>query len=238
MNSPVLFRDHVFDAGAIRYDAGRITHPDVGLFDPSTPASHAVPVSHGGRQAAWFVSGEFGEGVLRHYRRGGLIARVSADRYVWTGAETTRSFAEFELLRGMHQQGLPVPRPFAAVYWRRGPTYRAAILIERLIGVEPLANMLSHGNQPAVAAAIFAMHEAGVWHADLNAYNILLDPAGTVWLIDFDKGRRQLLSLERRQANLLRLRRSLRKVADTQGLAWWEELSIVYAQLARAKGLL
>ncbi|HUH59892.1 MAG TPA: 3-deoxy-D-manno-octulosonic acid kinase [Candidimonas sp.] len=238
MSSPVLSRDHSFDAGAIRYDASRITQPGVGLFDPLSPASHAAPVGQGGRQAAWFVSGEFGEGVLRHYRRGGLMARVSADRYVWTGAEETRSFAEFELLRGMHQQGLPVPRPIAAVYWRRGPTYRAAILVERLMGVKPLANMLDHGHQPAVAAAIFAMHEAGVWHADLNAYNILLDPQGTVWLIDFDKGRRQLLSLERRQANLLRLRRSLRKVRDAQGIAWWEELSIVYAQLARAKGLL
>jgi 3-deoxy-D-manno-octulosonic acid kinase len=222
----------------MRYDAACITDPHVGLFDPSAPALHAEPVSQGGRQAAWFVSGEFGKGVLRHYRRGGLIARISADRYVWTGAESTRSFAEFELLRSMHHQGLPVPKPIAAVYWRRGPTYRAAILIERLIGVKPLANMLDHGNQTAVAAAIFAMHEAGVWHADLNAYNILLDPIGTVWLIDFDKGRRQLLSLERRQANLLRLRRSLRKVGDARGITWWEELSIIYAQLARAKGLL
>jgi 3-deoxy-D-manno-octulosonic acid kinase len=222
----------------MRYDANRISAPGTYLFDPLSPQLHAARVGHGGRQAAWFVNGEFGEGVLRHYRRGGLIASLSSASYIWTGSSRTRSFAEFDLLHFMHDRGLSVPRPIGAAYWRHGFTYRAAILVERILDVQPLAKMLATGYQSHVAQAIYAMHEAGVWHSDLNAYNILLDKEGKVWLIDFDKCKRSTLSLERRRANLLRLRRSLVKVAGTAGLSWWGELSHAYALLTRAKGLL
>ncbi|RTZ44779.1 3-deoxy-D-manno-octulosonic acid kinase [Candidimonas sp. SYP-B2681] len=222
----------------MRYDANRISAPGMYLFDPVSPQLQVAAVSHGGRRAAWFVKGEFGDGVLRHYRRGGLMARLSSDRYIWTGPARTRSFAEFDLLHFMHDRGLPVPRPIAAAYWRHGFTYRAAIVVERIFDVQPLANMLDAGNHEKVANAIYAMHEAGVWHSDLNAYNILLDKEGKAWLIDFDKCKRLTLSLERRSANLLRLRRSLVKVAGTAGLSWWGELNHAYALLTRVKGLL
>lgn len=231
-------RDLISSAGAMRYDASRITQPGLFLFDPAASQLQASTVGEGGRQAAWFVKGEFGQGVLRHYRRGGLISKFSTNSYIWTGADTTRSFAEFDLLQLMHQRGLAVPRPLAAAYWRQGLTYRAAILVERIPGVQALAQVLAVGRQAAVAQAIFAMHELGVWHSDLNAYNILLDQQDKVWLIDFDKCRVRALSLERRQANLLRLRRSLVKVADTEGMLWWGGLSQAYDALVRAKGLL
>lgn len=224
-----------FTDGAMRYDAQRIKEAGPFLFDPGSDRLGAVPVAQGGRQAAWFVQGEFGQAVLRRYRRGGLMARISADRYVWGGADRTRSFAEFELLRFMHDKGLPVPRPLAAGYWRSGPTYRAAILVQRIAGVRPLASMLDTGSPAVVAMAIFAMHEAGVWHADLNAYNILLDRQDKAWLIDFDKSYRKVLSAERKHANLLRLRRSLVKVAGSRGFQWWEELARDYRLLAAAK---
>src|SRR3546814_140429 len=174
-----------------------IKDPGQFLFDPNSAQLGAVAVAQGGRQAAWFVQGEFGRGVLRRYRRGGLMAKVSVDRYVWGGVGATRSFAEFELLRFMHDSGLPVPRPLAAAYWRRGPTYRAAILVQRIDGVQPLANALGGAGTAAVAMAIFSMHEAGVWHADLNAYNILLAGQGKVWLLDFDTGSRLVQSMAR-----------------------------------------
>lgn len=220
--------------GAMRFDAGRVSRPGASLFDPASHELDAVAVEQGGRQAAWFVQGGFGRAVLRHYRRGGLIARISSNRYIWRGAASTRSFAEFDLLSFMHAAGLPVPRPLAAAYWRQGLSYRAAILIERIEGVKPLAVQWASSDQAAVAGAIFSMHEAGVWHADLNAYNILLDEQGKAWLIDFDKGRRQSLHRKQRQDNLLRLRRSLLKVAGEQALPWWVELDRIYWQLAAA----
>ena len=236
MTQQVRPRDLPETAGAsLRFDASAVNNPGVWLFDPSTLSLQAEPVQQGGRQAAWFVQGDFGLAVLRQYRRGGLIARLSPDRYVWSGAESTRSFAEFNLLQFMHDAGLPVPRPLAAAYWRHGLSYRAAILVERIEGVKPLAGQWATANPMPVAQAILAMHDAGVWHADLNAYNILLDEQGKTWLIDFDKGSRQNLSGKQRNNNLLRLRRSLLKVAGEQTLPWWTELNRVYWQMAAAQ---
>lgn len=217
------------EAGAVCYDAKRLAFPEPSLFDPANPSLQAAPVQVGGRQSAWFVSGSFGAAVLRHYRRGGLVARVSRDRYIWTGASATRSFAEFHIMWFLRERGLAVPAPLAAVYWKSGLTYCAAILIERIAQVRTLAQALAAPQ--SVARAIFDMHEAGVWHADLNAFNILLDETGKAWLIDFDRARRCELSPRLRQANLLRLRRSLNKVAGKDGLACWQQIYNAYREL-------
>ena len=223
--------DLLFPGGAMRFDPQRIATPSESLFDPQNPALAAQPVSAGGRQSAWFVSGGFGAAVLRHYRRGGMMARVSRDRYLWLGGGKTRGFAEYDLLDFMHRRGLPVNRPLAAIYWRTGPTYRASILVERIPGARPLASLVTQAPDETVARAIAAMHDAGVWHADLNAFNILVDPDRKVWLIDFDKGRRITLETRHRQANLLRLRRSLLKVAGPDGLQCWDRIHQAYLRL-------
>src|SRR3546814_11713164 len=70
-----------------------------------------------------------------------MAAKVSRDQYVWRGADRTRSFAEFRLLRDLLKQDLPVPRPIAAYYLREGPFYRASILMERLLDVRSLADL-------------------------------------------------------------------------------------------------
>lgn len=230
-------RDQHLGGAAIRYDAKVISQPDISLFDSSTPGLQAEPVSEGGRQAAWYVRCGKHDAVLRRYRRGGMVARVSKDRYVWAGLRHVRSLNEFDILRSLYESGLPVPRPFAAAYCKSGPTYRAAILVERLNDVIPLASALDVADSEQVAGSIYAMHEQGVWHADLNAYNILLDQDGRAWLIDFDKASRPVLSPERRAANLLRLRRSLAKVAGATGIGWWDELNRSYAKLTRVAGI-
>src|SRR5690606_2803220 len=120
-----------FASGVMCFDPQRVGSPSQKLFEPDNPSLGAVPVQVGGRQSAWFVSGGFGPAVLRHYRRGGLVARLSHDHYLWTGVSATRPFAEFRILQFLHGKGLPVPAPLAGAYWRSGPFYRAAILIER-----------------------------------------------------------------------------------------------------------
>lgn len=233
MRDMLAVREHEFANGCMRYDATVIEEPGAHLFDPSTPALHAEQVGEGGRKAAWFVQCGTRAGVLRRYRRGGWMARITEDRYLWNGPQHVRSLNEFEVLRSLYEAGLPVPRPLAAAFWRSGPTYRAAIIVERIPEVKALASALDVADSEQVARSIYAMHEQGVWHADLNAYNILLDPEGRAWLIDFDKARRTTLSMERRSANLLRLRRSLAKVAGARGITWWEELGRSYAKLTR-----
>jgi 3-deoxy-D-manno-octulosonic acid kinase len=198
--------------------------PAADLFDPNAYGDRATAVQAGGRQAAWFVDGPFGQGVLRHYRRGGMVARISRDRYAWLGEARTRAFREFKLLQSMVEQGLPVPAPVAAAYWRSGLLYRAAILVERLPGVKPLALLLDQPVWQAAASSIARMHKAGVWHADLNAFNILLDGQGQAWIIDFDRGHRGGTSPAAREKNMRRLRRSLVKVAGQPGAAFYDRL--------------
>ena len=199
------------------YDPALCPVPASPIFDARSYGARASRVSAGGRQAAWFIPLAHGEGVLRHYQRGGLIARVSKDRYVWQGEEATRAFSECRVMAHLHEAGVSVPAPVAGAYWRHGLTYRAAIITQRIPDVLPLAHALQPERARAVAQAVVRMHRAGAWHADLNAFNILIDPADRVWLIDFDKAVLGPMSEARRLANLSRLARSLKKLAGSRG---------------------
>ncbi len=212
--------------GSIVFDASCIDRPTDALFD-ATAYPDATPVAEGGRQAAWFVNGDFGEGLLRHYRRGGLVARFVRHHYAWAGAQATRSFREFNVLEYLYMSGLDVPRPIAAAWWRTGAVYRAAILMQRLQNVRALAGHIMTTPAEAspdvvsgVAQAIVAMHNRGCWHADLNAYNVLLDTYDRAWLIDFDKARLGAVSQAQGMVNLKRLERSMIKVAGARGQEW------------------
>ena len=132
------------------------------------------------------------------------------------------------MLHEMTRLGLPVPEPLAAGYWRRSLSYRAALVVARIENAAPLAMQLQPENAVRVASVLKQFHDANVWHADLNAFNILLDPSGKVWLIDFDRGRFRSMSASLRRRNLLRLRRSLLKVAGSQGDIFWQALSNAY----------
>lgn len=199
-------------SGAVLADAA-LPPGDLRWFDPAAWGEAATPVAEGGRGAAWFVEAPFGNAVLRHYRRGGLVARLSREHYLWRSAAQTRSFAELVLTRTLFDAGLPVARPLAACYQREGGFYRAAILLQRIPDVRTLASLADAHDAPwAQAGALIArFHRAGLDHADLNAHNLLFDAAGKAWLIDFDRGRLRRPARAWREANLARLLRSLHK---------------------------
>ena len=83
--------------------------------------------------------------MLRHYRRGGFIARLSRDRYVWTGEARVRAFAEWRLLELLTERGLPVPKPIAARYQRSGLLYRCDLITQRIADAQPLSAALAVG---------------------------------------------------------------------------------------------
>jgi len=215
----------------LRYD-NVLTEPLLNRFDPSYPPSKAQVVPSGGRAAAWFIQISSLEAVLRHFRRGGLMRHFVRDRYIWTGLAHTRSFAEFDLLREMWLAGLPVPRPLGAAVWREGLTYRAAVLTQRISNAQPLA--LRH--EPSVwheaGRVIAQMHQFGVWHADLNVFNLLVDANDQVWIIDLDRGRRAGLTDVQRAENLSRMLRSVRKVVPERESSCWSSLKQGYQSLA------
>ncbi|MFC4821913.1 3-deoxy-D-manno-octulosonic acid kinase [Dokdonella ginsengisoli] len=230
--------------GAIVYDRSLGVVPDERWFDRAHwPAGGGSP--NAGRGTAAFVDTPAGACVLRHYRRGGFVARLSADCYLWTGAARTRAFREFELLARLVDAGLPAPRPVAARYVRDGIGYRADLLTRRIADAQTLAERLAAGAlSPRLAhdtgRTIAAFHEAQVWHADLNAHNVLVDGEGTVWLIDFDRGRLRKPARSWRLANLARLRRSFDKLGargEPQFDArFWQPLLAAYdAAMSRSR---
>lgn len=170
----------------------------------------------GGRGSVGIVRTPIGDLVRRDYLRGGLPRHLVRDRYLWTGAERTRSFREFVLTHALHRAGLPVPEPVAARYLRRWFGYRAALLTRLVPNARTLLRALPDAEHPEillgrVAEAVAQLHVQHVWHADLNATNVLVDAGGRIWLIDFDRAELGASEPGRLAGNLERLLRSLRK---------------------------
>ena len=224
--------------GAILFDRERLRQAEMNLFSPGHWGDRARPVGDGGRGGARFVDAPFGPCVLRQYLRGGMAAKLSHDQYLWRGANRTRSFAEFRLMRALRALKLPVPRPIAAFYMREGMRYRAAILMERLEGVRSLADRALVAGRGApweeTGRLIARFHRAGLDHADLNAHNILFDANGHGWLIDFDRGVLRIPATRWRERNLKRLLRSLIKL---RGERSHDDVEKDYARLRRAYDL-
>ncbi|MBE1161276.1 3-deoxy-D-manno-octulosonic acid kinase [Dyella acidiphila] len=203
--------------GAILFDPGVSPQVDGRWFDPGYWRERAaLSVRGGGRGGVAVIATPAGECVLRHYRRGGMVARLLGDRYLWTGADSTRSFAEFRLLQAMYKLGLPVPQAVAARYQRRGLHYRADLITQRIPAAQTLAErvverLLDAELAQEVGALVARFHRAGVCHADLNAHNVLVAP-DALYLLDFDRGRMRAPEQGWRIANLQRLRRSLFKL--------------------------
>ncbi|MCK9540063.1 3-deoxy-D-manno-octulosonic acid kinase [Dokdonella sp.] len=231
--------------GALVFDRALGLVPDVAWFDPAHWQAHGQAArASGGRGGVVFVTTAAGPCALRHYCRGGLVARLSRDRYAWFGAARTRSFREFHLLAELANAGLPVPAPVAARYVRQGLRYTADLLTRRIEAAQTLAALLGadradRSSAERIGGMLARFHAAGVWHADLNAHNILVDAAGKAWLLDFDRGRRRRPSLAWQQANLARLRRSLdklgaRRMAGFDARFWHPLLAAYHAALVAA----
>ncbi|HEY7805380.1 MAG TPA: 3-deoxy-D-manno-octulosonic acid kinase [Orrella sp.] len=221
-----LWRDDRFEADAL----WPYLHPE-GDFPEGTR------IQTGGRGAAWNIEIAGEKFVCRHYRRGGMMARISSDLYVWTGLDHTRAYREFAVMRRAAQAGLAVPKPAAAMVcrvsglWGLGSLfYRASILTPRIDHVGSLAKVASESGWFNAGRAIAQMHAAGIWHADLNVHNILLDAQDRAWLIDFDRAQEGVTDSRQLQGNLSRLLRSVNKVCPALGQRFWSVLCDGYGQ--------
>jgi len=210
-------KKHVAGTQYILYDANKLSDPGPELFDPAYWAEQGALEGQAlGRGTTHFIRAAKGCWVLRHYRRGGLVARVVKDRYCGFRPECSRSFREWQLLVDLYERGLPVPRPVAASVSQGLFTYRADIITEKISGTTTLAETLkvaalAPDAWERVGSCIRSLHDVECFHADLNAMNILLDNESAVYLIDFDRARYRA-SGSWKSSNLERLQRSLLKL--------------------------
>jgi len=179
-------------------------------------SNNAIESQATGRATVLFIRIGSDQCVLRHYHRGGAIAKINNDRFLYTGINRTRAVREYRLLEQMQNYNLPVPEPLGARVKTFGATYSCDLLTRTIPNTQTLTNKLSECGLPAIqwqsiGAAIRQLHNYNVWHSDLNANNILLDASGKVSIIDFDRCR---IRRDNRwqQNNINRLKRSLDKL--------------------------
>lgn len=154
-------------------------------------------------------------GILRKYRRGGVIRFIFRDRFILAN----RPLREFLLHREILSRGVPAPRVLGVSWTRTGIFYSGALATEKVEGMDLNSWLLSNPDLPvnradvlkSCGAVIRKMHDAGVIHGDLQVKNILVTGNAPL-LLDFDRARTDPLFLTlRRQCNLLRLKRSFVK---------------------------
>ena len=228
LHPPSLTPVSAWEAGSqtVWHDPQHIATCDAAVFQvPSIEGSALATGS--GRGQAHRIQLDQGEGVLRHYRRGGLMARLSPDRYLGRSARDSRAMAEFTLLRRLRAWGLPVPVPVAARQQRAGWGYTADIVVAMIPQTRNVAQCLSDGPLSdsalrALGMAIRRLHDRQVFHSDLNCHNLLLDAAGKAWIVDFDKCALRAGEAWKAQ-NLDRLLRSLRKEKARRSPFHWDE---------------
>lgn len=130
--------------------------------------------------------------VVKHYRRGGWLGHLNRRHYLKLGKNRARR--EFELLHMAAKAGINVPPAVAYAYC--GRAFYQAWLITREIQ-QPLALVrLSQEDEERTGAVmksvgdqISLLIENGIWHVDLHPGNVVVDTAGKVYLLDFDKGK-------------------------------------------------
>lgn len=208
------------DSHKIIYDDSLPSTPSLDLFSPQNN-QQVTDTNTLGRTTAITFSLEGIEVVLKRYRRGGFIGQYIKQSYVFLGTKKTRMYQELHLLAEMKKCFLPVPKPIAIHIERKGLLYQGDLITEKIPQAKTLAEHLfqapiSQSQWKQLGIIIQRFHKAKVFHADLNANNIMFDAMENFHLIDFDKSYIKLTeSASWKEKNLERLLRSLSKYSSS-----------------------
>jgi len=135
--------------------------------------------------------------AVRHYYRGGAMAMHMVDRYLRAGR--LRPLRELAASVTARARGIRTPAVVCGIAYTQGHHYTADLVTEVVPDSVTLADTLlandgTSGWLVAMAQAgalIRQLAEAGVFHVDLNARNILLQtkPKDAAFVVDLDRAR-------------------------------------------------
>lgn len=164
--------------------------------------------------------------AVRHYRRGGAMAMHMEDRYLRVGRP--RPWRELTASVTARSRSISTPAVVCGALYPDGIHYRCDLVTEVVPNVRTLADLLhehdgTRGWLIAMGRAgmlVRQLAEAGIFHVDLNARNILLsdDPDEPAHVIDLDRAR--VLggpSDSARERMQVRLTRSIVKIGTPTG---------------------
>ena len=188
-------------------------------------AGHGEPLPGRGTCALLRPGPESGDRVvLKRYSRGGVLGGLLGELMLGT----SRPVEEIRVTEALRAKGIPVPEILGFTLERVLPgLYRGEIAFREIPGARTLYHVLAGDGGPPLGAAarralldrvardLRALHDAGCWHADLHARNILLSGPGLdlTW-IDLEKSTVDgLLPYDARVRNFVRLNRSVEKLS-------------------------
>ena len=154
------------------------------LLAPALELPRAAERLGSGRGSAWRLELPGGlRVVVRLYRRGGLVARVVRETYL---GPRPRPLHELAVTVEARRRGVPAPEVLGARV-EGGLVYRGALVTAEVPNARTLIEALrARGRRRRAAArsrraparAVARLHDAGVYHADLNLTNLLVGAAG------------------------------------------------------------
>ena len=163
-----------------------------------------------------------GPAVVRRSMRGGWLSSLSTDLFL----PPTRALRELVASLRLRSAGVATPEVIAFATYPVGTIFRRSDVVTREIRGEDLGSLLASGpseerRQVALetaAALVASLSLAGAHHSDLNVRNILVS-GDVAYILDVDRIRFHVpgdpIVL---QANIARLKRSLRKRRDLDKL--------------------
>jgi len=227
----------------MRVPSGYLADRSHGVLSIARPAARALVVealqTHGslyafakarakrtlqGRASAYVMDAPDGPWVVRHYVRGGAVARILTDRYLRIGPR--RPLAELRISALARSRGIETPAVAAVAIYNDGFFYRGDIATDLVPDAADLAEIAAGPDRleesqrllawQAAGRLVRSVGDAGLIHADLNVRNILVGwRAGLphAHLLDLDRCRivRRVRAGELR-AMVRRFERSARKL--------------------------
>ncbi len=128
--------------------------------------------------------------MVKHYRRGGLLANFITRYYLRT--TKTRGQIEFEQMESARNLGCGAPEPVAYASCGRF-FYRAWLITREVERSQNMAQLSRASSDRTTAAMTVLLHHTNIliknqiMHADFHPGNVLVDEDDQVYLIDFDK---------------------------------------------------
>ena len=161
--------------------------------------------------------------VVRHATHGGMLARLTRDRFVGDG----RAAHEIRVSHALRERGVPTPRMIGFASYRAGPLFvRLDVVTEEVPDGRDLATTVASGSNAirpmleATARLLAALARAGAHHADLNLKNVLLtgeESSPRAIALDVDRVSLGVAQVDAMRRNLARFVRSARKWRSRRG---------------------
>lgn len=215
--------------------------PDTWPFEPRTglpPWVRREEVDLGDFGSGWVVVGPteldlseppqalgqvFGRGgvhrrggiVVRPYRRGGLVRRLTTRTYPDEG----RFRMESEVHRALWQEGFPTVKPLG--YASRSHAWGVeGLYFTGFVEAVPWPSIFERTQEflPQFKALLNALSEWGLKAPDLNATNFIIDAQGRLLALDWDRARWVRPGDGVRKAHLRRIGRSLERLEAPLGI--------------------